>query len=217
MFDRRRRSTASTAPSLSDPLFTLARGVVGVGIVLTVIFGSTNGISQARAIHQNRLDLGPVTVRANQYPDLAVAGLSWLQPAQSIRRWITIARDDHLSLFGTGDAAKYLSEKPIQFRLSPIRAVVILPRNGSTVHGKPVLDVVASDWYDVTKVAYVLSGPGREDSIVATGSRTHYGWLGRWNTLTVPNGSYAIDATIDDSGGRSVRTRPVEVRVENAP
>ena len=32
----------------SDPLFTLARVVVGVGIVLTVILGSANGISQAR-------------------------------------------------------------------------------------------------------------------------------------------------------------------------
>ena len=213
------RSPAGSARRLrhvSDPLFTLARVVVGVGIVLTVILGSTNGISQARAIHQNRLDLGPVTVRANQYPDPVVAGLSWLQPAQSIRRWITIARDDHLSLFGTGDAAKYLSEKPIQFRLSPIRAAVILPRNGSTVRGKQVLDVLASDWYDVTKVDYVLSGPGREDTTVATGSPTHYGWLGRWNTSTVPNGSYAIAATIDDSGGRSVTTRPVEVRVENA-
>src|SRR3984885_4619810 len=114
---------------VSDPLFTLARVVVGVGIVLTVIFGSANGISQARAVHQNRLYLGPVTVRANQYPDPVVAGLSWLTPAQSIRRWVTIARDDRLSLFGTGDAARYLREKPIQFRLSPIDAAVVLPRN----------------------------------------------------------------------------------------
>ena len=201
---------------VSDPLFTLARVVVGVGIVLTVILGSTNGISQAREIHQNRLDLGPVTVRANQYPDLAVAGLSWLQPAQSIRRWITIARDDHLSLFGTGDATRYLNEKPIQFRLAPVEAAVILPHNGSTVHGKQVLDVVASDWYDVTRVDYVLGGPGREDTTVATGSRTTDGWLSRWNTSTVPNGSYTITATVHDSAGRSVGTPPVAVRVENA-
>ena len=65
----------------SDPLFTLARVVVGVGIVLTVIFGSVNGISQARAIRQNRLYLGQVTVRADQYPDTVVNNLDWLDTA----------------------------------------------------------------------------------------------------------------------------------------
>ncbi len=97
----------------SDPVFTLARVVVGVGIVLTVIVGSANGISQAREIRQSRLYLGQVTVRANQYPDTVVGSLDWLETAQSIRSRITIAKDHRLSLFGTGDAAKYLSEKPL--------------------------------------------------------------------------------------------------------
>ena len=109
-------STERKAHVVSDSLFTLARVIVGVGIVLTVIFGSVNGISQARTIRQNRLTLGLVTVRANQYPDSIVVDLDWSQPAQSIRRWVTIARDERLSLFATGDAARYLSEKPIQLR-----------------------------------------------------------------------------------------------------
>ena len=75
--------------------------------------------------------------------------------------------------------------------------------------------MVVSDPFDITKVDYVLSGPGRADATFATGSRTNYGWIGGWNTSTVPNGSYTIDATVSDSGGRSVRTPPVEVRVEN--
>ena len=45
---------------------------------------------------------------------------------------------------------------------SPLRAAVTLPRNGSTLHGKQFLDVVVSDLFDVTKVDYVLSGPGLE-------------------------------------------------------
>jgi hypothetical protein len=44
---------------------------------------------------------------------------------------------------------------------------------------------------------------------------TKDGWIATWTTSTVPTGSYAIDATVDDSGGRSVRTPAVEVRVEN--
>jgi hypothetical protein len=124
------RSTERQAHVVSDSLFTLARVIVGVGIVLTVIFGSVNGISQARAIRQNRLTLGLVTVRANQYPDSIVLDLNWAQPAQTVRRWVAIARDDRLSLFATGDAARYLKEKPIPFTLSPLRAVVIIPTMG---------------------------------------------------------------------------------------
>ena len=212
------RSPAGSARRLrhvSDPLFTLARVVVGVGIVLTVILGSTNGISQARGIRENRLYLGQVTVRANQYPDTVVGNLDWLETAQSLRGRITIAKDHHLSLFGTGDATRYLSEKPLDLYSTPLRAAVTLPGNGSTLNGKQFLDVRISTQFDVTKVDYVLSGPGREDTTVATGSRTNYGWLGRWNTSTVPDGSYTIEAKVSDSGGRTVMTAPVEVRVEN--
>ncbi len=213
------RSSAGSAGRqrhvFSDPLFTLARVVVGVGIVLTVVLGSANGISQARAVRQNRLYMGQVTVRANRYPDPVVGALDWLETAQSIRRRITIAKDHRLSLFGTGDAARYLSEKPLDLYRSPLRATVTLPHNGSTIHGKQLLDVVVSDVFDVTRVDYVLSGPGIEGASFATGSRTNYGWIGGWNTSGVPNGSYTIVVTVSDSGGRSIRTPPVEVRVAN--
>ncbi len=194
----------------SDPLFTLARVVVGAGIVIIVIFGSANGISQARATRQNRLYMGQVTVRANQYPDTVVGDLDWLETAQSLRRQITIAKDHRLSLFGTGDATRYLSEKPIDLYSLPLRATVTLPRSGSTLHGRQFLDVAVSTLFDITKVDYVLSGPGREGTIIATGSRTHYGWIGGWYTSTVPNGSYTIDATVSDSGVE--RSRPLRSR-----
>ena len=201
--------------AFSDHLFTLARVVVGVGIVLTVILGSANGISMAREMRQNQLYLGKVTVRANQYPDTVVDPLDWLETAQSIRRQITIAKDHRLSLFGTGDATRYLSEKPINLYSLPLRAAVNLPRNGSTLHGKQFLDVKVSDLFDITKVDYVLSGPDREGATFATGFQTNYGWIGRWNTSTVPNGRYTIKAKVSDSGGRTVMTPPIEVRVEN--
>ena len=46
---RQREALVNSGTMFSDPLFALARVVVGVGIVLTVIFGSVNGISQAEA------------------------------------------------------------------------------------------------------------------------------------------------------------------------
>ncbi len=90
-----------------------------------------------------------------------------------------------------------------------------LPRNGSTLHGRQFLDVRVSDLFDVRKVDYVLNGPGLQGDTFATGIQTSYGWIGGWNTSTVPNGSYTIEAKVRDSGGRSVMTAPVEVRVEN--
>jgi len=200
---------------VSDSLFPLARVIVGVGIVLTVLIGSVNGRTQAREIHQNRLYLGKVTVRASQYPDTIVNNLDWLEHPQSIRSRITIARDHHLSLFGTADGQRYLSEKPLNLYSTPLRASVTLPRNGSTLHGKQILDVGISDQFDVKTVDYILSGPGRQGVPLAIGHRSNYGWIGGWNTSTVPNGTYTIVARVSDSGGRSIMTIPVEVRVEN--
>jgi hypothetical protein len=200
---------------VSDSFFPLVRVLVGVAIVLTVLIGSVNGISQARQIRQNRLYLGQVTVRADQYPDTVVNNLDWLETPQSIRSRITIARDHHLSLFGTADALKYLSEKPLDLYSTPLRATVTLPRNGSTLHGIEYLDVAISDQFDVKKVDYILSGSGIEARTIATGAHTDYGWIGGWKTSAVPNGSYMIEAEVSDSGGRSLRTAPIEVHVKN--
>jgi hypothetical protein len=84
------------------------------------------------------------------------------------------------------------------------------------VHGKQVLDVSVSDQFSLTKVDYFLSGLGLARTSIATAISSSYGWIAIWNTSAVPNGSYTIDATVDDSGGRSVRTSPVEVRADNA-
>jgi hypothetical protein len=200
---------------LSDSLFTLSRVVVGVGIVLTVIFGSSNGISQARGIRQSGLYLGQVTVRASQYPNAVVNPLDWLETPQSIRSRITIAKDHHLSLFGTGDVTMYLKERPLDLYKFPLTATVVLPPNGSTLHGKRYLDVAVSDPFDVTRVDYALSGPGGDSATITVKYRSKYGWIGRWNTAKVPNGRYTIQVRVSDSGGRSVTSPPVEVRVEN--
>jgi hypothetical protein len=156
-----------------------------------------------------------LSVRANQVPALTLAGLDlWKESPQSIHDQIAVARDYHLSLFATGDAAKYLRERPPEFPQP--RAVVAVPRNDSILHGKQLIDVVVTDSYDVTRVDYFVSGPGSAESWFATGTSSTYGWIATWNTSTVPNGSYTIHAKVNDTVGRSARTRPIEVHVENA-
>lgn len=208
-------STGRDRGFFSDRLLTLARVVVGAGVVITVVLGTHNGISQERDIHQNRLYLGRVTVRADKYPNTVVGNLDWLETPQTTRGRIAIAKQHALSLFGTGDARVYLSEKPLDLYSSPLRATVTLPANGSTLHGKEFLDVAVSDVFDVNKVEYVLTGQGRQGVIISSGFRSNYGYIGGFNTSTVPNGDYTIQAIVRDSGGRAVTTVPVEVRVEN--
>jgi hypothetical protein len=207
--------TPGEGKSHSDPVFVFARVVVGMGIVVIVIVGSANGLSSARAAHQGGIFLGQVTVRANQYPDGGIQSLAIFEPPQQIRRQITVAKRDRLSLFATGDAAKYLSEKPIAFRIAPLRATVILPRNGSTVRGRQTLLVLGSGSYDVSKVDYFLSGSGLAKTLVLTSLASGFGWYTMWNTSTVPNGTYTIEASVRDSAGRSVVTPTIDVRVEN--
>ena len=207
--------TVGQRQTSSDPVFVFARVVVGIGVVVTVIVGSADGISRAREGRQDGSFLGQVTVRADQYPDSVVQGLAIFERPQQIRRQITVARRDRLSLFGTGDAARYLSEKPLEFRIVPLRAAVVLPRNGSTVHGRQILDVLGSGSYDVTRVDYFLSGSGLAETLFATGRMSNLGWYTVWNTSKVPNGSYTIEASVRDSEGRGIMTPTIDVRVAN--
>ena len=89
VLDRWREAQIDCGTSSPIPSSLSLESSSGWAIVLTVIIGSANGISQARAIRQNRLYLGQVTVRANQYPDTVVNNLDWLETAQSIRHRIT--------------------------------------------------------------------------------------------------------------------------------
>ncbi len=62
--------------------------------------------------------------------------------------------------------------------------------------------------------------------VVATGSTlTHpltfrtvtfpYGWIGAWNTSTVPNGAYQLHSVATGLDGRSVTSRTISVTVSN--
>ena len=208
--------TVGQRQTSSDPVFVFARVVVGIGVVVTVIVGSADGISRAREGRQDGSFLGQVTVRADQYrtqssrASPSSSGLSRFGVKSQLPGAI------RLSLFGTGDAARYLSEKPLEFRIVPLRvAGVVLPRNGSTVHGRQILDVLGSGSYDVTRVDYFLSGSGLAETLFATGRMSNLGWYTVWNTSKVPNGSYTIEASVRDSEGRGIMTPTIDVRVAN--
>ena len=98
---------------------------------------------------------------------------------------------------------------------NPPTTSVIIPSNGATLSGTATLDAIASN---ATSVEFRLSGGsyGYPGPVLCTATPTYYGWLCRWNTTTVPNGSYALLSEAFNSGG-SAFSSGVTITVNNPP
>ena len=92
---------------------------------------------------------------------------------------------------------------------------VAIPSNNATVSGSSqILDAGASS--GVTQVQYEITGGTLTDSVIATATPTIYGWLAKWNTTTVANGTYALQS-VATSNGVSGTSAPLTISVNNAP
>ena len=88
-----------------------------------------------------------------------------------------------------------------------------IPSNNATVSGtSQILDAGASS--GVTQVQYEISGGTVTDSVIATATPTIYGWLAKWNTTTVANGTYTLQS-VATSKGMSGTSAPVTITVNN--
>jgi len=93
-----------------------------------------------------------------------------------------------------------------------------VPSNGANLAGSLFLDAAASDNLGVTQVNYVLTGGSTYNDTVISGSTpTWVGWLGGWNTTTVPNGTYTLQSVATDVEGFTTTSAPITVTVNNQP
>ena len=69
----------------------------------------------------------------------------------------------------------------------------------------------------VTKVEFHLTGGSLNDALIATGASTTYGWLAVWNSTTVPDGTYTLQAEAYDGAGLQALSAGVTIVVENPP
>ena len=70
---------------------------------------------------------------------------------------------------------------------------VAIPSNNATVSGSSqILDAGASS--GVTQVQYEITGGTLTDSVISTATPTIYGWLAKWNTTNVANGTYILQS-----------------------
>jgi hypothetical protein len=92
---------------------------------------------------------------------------------------------------------------------------VLIPANGATVSGSAVLDATASS--GVTSVVYKLTGSTLNQAVIATGTPTFYGWMAKWDSTYVPNGTYTLLSVAAFSNGVTGTSAAITITVNNAP
>jgi uncharacterized protein YjbI with pentapeptide repeats len=103
-----------------------------------------------------------------------------------------------------------------QVHVVPVTQVV-LPTGGATLAGIQYLDAQASDGPGVTKVQFTLTGGTLNHAVIATTAPTQVGWLAKWDTTTVPNGTYTLQSVATDAANNVSQSAPVTITVSNPP
>jgi polyvinyl alcohol dehydrogenase (cytochrome) len=98
--------------------------------------------------------------------------------------------------------------------LNPVTNVII-PSNGASLTGSQYVDASASN--DTTRVEFRLTGGTLNNALIATATRTYYGWLAGWNTTSVQNGSYTLQSVASYSNGASGTSPGIVITVNNPP
>ena len=98
----------------------------------------------------------------------------------------------------------------------PPTTSVVIPATGSTQSGGTAgLDAFVSA--NVTSVSFELTGGTLTNKVISTASPTIFGWVGQWNTTTVPNGTYTLESVASYAGGETGTSAPVTITVNNPP
>lgn len=105
----------------------------------------------------------------------------------------------------------------VRLRLPPPTTMVLkLKPTGNVVSGSLYLGARASQVVGgVEKVEFQITGGGLQNEAVIPAHESLFGWLGAWDTTTLPNGVYAIRSVAEDVFGQIARSSPIVVRVDN--
>jgi hypothetical protein len=153
---------------------------------------------------------GKVTFSADSLP-------SWTDSSSSVPTSAT--EQVHMSLWLFRGAAPS-NGQPVsvevtgfQFTPAPPTASILIPSNSATLAGTTYLDASAPH---ATSVEFRLFGGsyGFAAPVLCNATSTLYGWLCSWNSKTVPNGSYVLEAEAFNAGG-STFSPGVTVKVDN--
>jgi hypothetical protein len=102
-------------------------------------------------------------------------------------------------------------------KYNPLATKVLVPSNGASLKGTAVLDASAAGPQAVTGVSFKLSGGSlSKPVVVGTAVGTLIGWLARWNTTGVANGTYSLQSVATETGGTTATSPKISVTVSNS-
>ncbi|HEY5110348.1 MAG TPA: hypothetical protein VII96_12135 [Acidimicrobiales bacterium] len=205
---------STTLPSLG-PSGQLWTPVVlfGCAFLLSVyqpVVSNQKGPADSGGWHAEEVSIANVTANIDQAPDYVVQGsLGGYSPA-FIRDMTQFAREQRLSLFGTSSA-----DDQTRIGLAPnFMTTVLRPSSGQVLSGRVLLDagVVARH---ATDVEFLVTGQGLDQASVAVGSLGRSGYVGRWNTTNVADGTYYLFSQATTAEGTTYTSSPVVITVRN--
>jgi hypothetical protein len=193
--------------------------VLAVVIGLQVTVGTVTGIVQARNWYLGQRIAANVTVNGTKesspYEQYILLANCNCPIGIVLPHLIQVAREHHLSVFGTGDAPTYAKEG-LPPETVPPTTRVLRPSSGTRLRGGLYLAATVTDnYYEVTDVEFVLTGEGFHESKIATAQNAGYFWIAGWKSATVPDGSYLLQSIAYDATGNSVRSPSVRIQVAN--
>jgi hypothetical protein len=203
----------------SRPVLLGTTVVIVAAIGLQVVVGNTNGLEQSRWWSMTLRNAANVTVNGNQRTrpyqlETLFSGCGCFAFEAKLPKLIQVAKVHHLSMFGTGDAAIYAKEGLPLDSGSPTTRID-LPAPRATLKGGVWLGAAASDREEVVSLEFVVSGKGFKNVRVSGASRSIAGWIGAWNTVSIPNGMYELRSIAYNIGGKSSLSPAVPVDVQN--
>jgi hypothetical protein len=92
---------------------------------------------------------------------------------------------------------------------------VLRPATGATLSGASLLDATTTDYLRVIKVVFLLTDTTHHADIIAVARLTPFGWAARWDTKSVPSGTYSLQSLARDSGGRTAYSAGISISVHN--
>jgi len=190
--------------------------VTALLVALLAIMGTVNGINGARSYHDFEEQAAVVTANIGRAPDGLVESQlgAGVQSAGFIREMVAFIRAHHLSLFSTSAASTY-AQQQIPTNRTPPTVSIANPTSGEHLHGKIFLVARASDSYGITKVEFELRIGQSASTVISRGYPTPYGYIGGWNTASVPNGPYFLRSVAIAPGGLSAASKWDVVEIHN--
>jgi hypothetical protein len=124
----------------------------------------------------------------------------------------------HFAVQENGSSQCRVSWTPSVGYPNPV-TTVSLPTAGAQVKGTQTLDASASDFASsISNVQFLLTGGSLNDAVIDTvTTKTAFGWVGSFQTATVPSGTYTLQSEVTDAAGNVAYSPGVTINVTNIP